>query len=76
MAISDWWGPGNNWLIEKANAHFSEWVASPSSTKWKKNRSKSPYACGYSQPDWMEEARQALGKGDEQTFKRLKLDNL
>lgn len=71
-----WWTAGNNWLIGKANAHFSQWANSKAGAKWRKDRNKSPYHCGYSQPEWMEEARKALGKNDEVAFKRLKLDNL
>jgi len=71
-----WWTAGNNWLIAKANAHFSAWKQTPEGKKWGSNGNRSPYQCGYSQPDWMHEAREALGENDEVRFKRIKLDNL
>lgn len=76
MDISLWWGAGNAWLCAKAAEHFTQWVASKASAKWRKSPGKSPYHCGYAQPDWMREAHEALGKCDEVRFKRLKLDNL
>lgn len=71
-----WIGPGQNWLIDKANAHFHAWAESKDGAKWRADRNKSPYHCGYSQPQWMKDARKALGDGDEESFKRIKLDNL
>ena len=78
MTTGEWWGPMNNWLIGKANAHFHEWAESKAGANWRKglNRNKSPYRFGYSQPEWMREMVEALGHNDEQTCKRLKLENL
>lgn len=76
MNATNWWAPGNNWLIAKANEHFRIWSGSPAGEKWRKNRNRSPYHCGYSQPEWMDAARKALGRNDEVGFKSLKLENL
>jgi hypothetical protein len=73
MKTQTWWAAGQNWLIEKANSHFREWVQSVGK-KWKGR--KSPYHYGYRQPDWMNDAREALGKNDEEWFKAIKLRNL
>lgn len=73
---NDWWGPGQNWLCCKANKHFTAWANSPEGERWRKNRNKSPYRCGYAQPEWMDEARKALGQNDEVAFKAIKLANL
>lgn len=74
--MSNWWAAANNWLIEKANAHFSAWANSPAGAKWRNKQNKSPYYCGYQQPQWMYDMREALAKGDEETVKYLKLVNL
>lgn len=59
-----WWAAGNAWLIKKAGAG------------WRKNRYENPYRFGYSQPVWMDMAREALGRNDEEGFKAIKLENL
>lgn len=78
MAVdfSVWWAAAQEWLCAKAAAHFSAWASSDKARKWRKNRSRSPYACGYSQPAWMDEMREAMGRGDEEAVKRIKLENL
>lgn len=77
-----WWAAGNAWLCEKAEAYFRAWESSPAGARWgRRPRGKlsiSPYRYGYRQPEWMEEARRALGKGQagEELFKAIKLENL
>jgi hypothetical protein len=73
---NDWWSAGQLWLIKRANAHFHKWAESPAGARWRKKPNKSPHHLGYSQPVWMDEAREALGCNDEERFKRIKLDNL
>lgn len=63
-------------MCAKAEAHFCAWVDSKAGERWRRKRKGSPYLLGYRQPDWMHEAREALGKGQEERFKRIKLDNL
>jgi hypothetical protein len=76
MSHLSWWASAQKWLCEKATAHFSLWAASDDAATWRKNTNRSPYLCGYVQPDWMHEMRNALGKNDEHRVKRIKLDNL
>lgn len=70
------WAAGNAWLYEKANAHFSAWANSKAGKKWRRNRNKSPYRCGYEQPEWIRDAVEALGRNDEEGFKYIKMLNL
>jgi hypothetical protein len=62
-----------------------EYVGTPDFVKRKMRRFRltapgidavSPYAWGFSLPDWHHNAIEALGKGDEETFKSIKLNNL
>lgn len=71
-----WWGPGQAWLCAKADAHFHQWAVSKDGALWRKDRNRSPYTCGYAQPEWIRDARKALGDGDEVAFKAIKLQNL
>ncbi len=79
---NEWWTPGQNWLQQKANAHFSAWSETKDGQRWRKaqyggkDKLKPPFYFGYRQPEWMDAAREALGKNDEEGFKRIKLDNL
>jgi hypothetical protein len=77
MKAKHWWGAGQQWLCKKASEHFSAWAASPAGKKWRKHRGlRSPCQCGYRQPDWMVDARDALAIADEEWFKSIKLANL
>lgn len=72
-----WWAAGNDWLTKKAEHHFEMWRLTPQGKKWARgSRKKSPYDCGYQQPDWMQDARDALAKNDEEGFKAIKLREL
>lgn len=73
VAGREWWGPGHAWLCRKASEHYAAWRAG-AGRKW--SGKGSPYNAGYEQPDWMREARKALGKNDEHAFKAIKLNNL
>lgn len=74
-----WWQAGNRWLCTQAEHHFALWSASPAGKRWRANRRKrdaAPYYYGYRQPDWMADARESLGRGEEERFKAIKLANL
>ena len=70
----DWWVAGNKWLCDMATNHYLAWRHSKEGKRW--NGKGSPYRAGYRQPDWMEDARQALGNNDEEAFKCIKLAHL
>lgn len=76
MTGRNWWGPGQTWLQEKANEHYAAWRETKEGKKYKHKPGTSPHQFGYRQPDWMHEAVDALGKGDEERFKAIKLANL
>jgi hypothetical protein len=77
-----WWAAGSDWLLQKANEHFHQWTETKDGQRWRKAqyksrvKNKSPYYFGYSQPEWIREAQEALGKNDEEGFKAIKLANL
>lgn len=74
---TSWWAHGNNWLCRKATEHFNAWLGTPAGKKWRARQNRgSPYAAGYSQPEWMADAREALGKNQEEHFKHIMLSNL
>lgn len=76
-----WWGPMHRWLMLKANAHYHEWLLTPKGKGWhlavsEGLKNESPYRYGYTQPQWMHDLIAALGRNDEETCKRIKLENL
>lgn len=76
-----WWGPMHKWLMEKGNQHYNAWLLTADGKRWSlscrlKLKNQSPYKWGYTQPQWMHDLIAALGRNDEETCKRIKLENL
>jgi hypothetical protein len=73
--ISDsWYSTAHNWLITQASIHYSQWLSTKSGKRYLKikKRPKSPHHHGYSQPPWMDDARNALKMNDEEQFKSIR----
>jgi hypothetical protein len=89
--MHNWVGAGQIWLQKKADEIFCTWLQTKRGQEWKgtsRERRKrkrtllsgvdpqSPYAWGFSLPDWHHDAIKALGNNEEETFKLIKLGNL
>lgn len=71
MENRTWDQAGRNWLQEESNKAFQVWRQSKQGRKW--DQSKNPYKMGFSLPDWHHKAMEYLNKGDEASFKALKI---
>jgi len=65
--MSNWHGPMNTWLCERAIREYESQLAA----HIKARRARSTFR--YSVPDWQEDIIDAMNRGDEETAKAIKL---
>ena len=67
----DWYTFYHRLLIKYASVHYCNWKRSRRGVGF--NNKDNPYRRGYSQPAWMNDMREALGKMDEERIKAIYL---